>query len=335
MANYYFSNAAAVAITLFAAAMWGSWMQVIKHRKDYPLSGIMFLVSCFSFVLVWVVTLILTPSLLPQGIIAASMENLDVIPSILIGGAMLSLGILINLYVMNSVGLLLSTAVSGALGSILGIITSIAQEGIPEELSSIALLVICTLVLIAASFVCNYSAVLKDRDITAAAGGAEKKKKKGSMTVQIILLLLLSTLLINGWSIGTATGTARGVSPILTCACMVTGALFSILPCGIMYFVKHQWKTVLCIGSSKKPLVLSLIASVGYYGGNLLSIYAMPVISATLSFLFGRTASVWTYFWGFYYKEFTGAKKRTYFILGIGIALYFIGILLLTLFNYN
>lgn len=336
MSNQYFSTGAAVSLTLLAAAMWGSWMQIIKHRKNYPLSGIAFLLYSFSFILIWIVTFVLAPSLLPAGIAATSAVYADIIPNILLGGAMMSLGMLISLQVMNSVGLLLSTAVSGALGSILGIFTSIAQEGIPDGPYTILLLVGCTIVFIAASFVCNYSAVLRDRDKAEAAGQAGTKEKKGPVTVRIVLLLLLSAFLVNGWSIGTATGTARSVPPILTCAYMATGSFLGVLMvCGIQYTAKRQWKTVLCIGSSKKPLLLSLIGSICHYGGNLISIYAMPVISATLSFLFGRTANVWTYFWGFYYKEFSGAKRRTYIVLGIGIALYFVGILLLTLFNYG
>jgi len=336
MPSLYFSTNTAIILTLFAASMWGSWMQVIKHRKNYPLSGIAFILYFFSFIMIWVVTFALAPSLLPDGIAATSAANSDVIPTILLGGAMMGLGMLISLHVMSSVGLLLSTAVSGALGSILGLATSVAQEGIPDGRYSVILLVSCTAVFIIASFICNYSAILRDRDKAVSSGQSSAQKRKGPVTIQIVLFLLLSTFLVNGWSIGTATGTARGVPPILTCAYMATGSFLGILiVCGVTYTIKRQWKTILCVGSDKKPLLLSLIGAVCHYGGNLISIYAMPVISATLSFLFGRTANVWTYFWGFYYKEFSGAKKRTYFVLAVGIALYFIGIALLTLFNYG
>ena len=48
----YFSTPAAVVLTLLAAAMWGSWMQVVKWRKDYPIAGIAFWLYMFSFILV-------------------------------------------------------------------------------------------------------------------------------------------------------------------------------------------------------------------------------------------------------------------------------------------
>ena len=96
-----------------------------------------------------------------------------------------------------------------------------------------------------------------------------------------------------------------------------------------------MWKTVLCIGNSKRPLFLSAISALCHYGGNIISIYAMPTLSATLSFLFGRTSSVWTYFWGFYYKEYEGAKKKTMRVLAVGLILYFCALGLLFLYNYG
>ena len=335
MQTVYFSTGTAIVLTLLATTMWGSWMQVIKHRKDYPLSGISFLLYSFSFVFIWIITLLLAPVLLPDGIIATTASNINTIPRILIGGAMMGLGMLINLQVMQAVGLLLSTAISGALGSLLGLTTSIMQEGVPAGSNSITLLICCTCVFIVAGFVCNHSAILRDRDKAAANSQSADKSSRGGVTTKMILLLLLSTLLVNGWSIGTASGTSNGVPPILTCAYMATGSFFSVaIVCGIYYTITKKWAIVLCWGSSKKPLVLGLIGAICHYGGNLISIYAMPVISATLSFLFGRTANIWTYFWGFYYREFAGAKKRTYIVLSIGIALYFFGIALLGFFKY-
>ena len=64
----YFSMPVAIFLTLLAAAMWGSWMQVIKLKKDYPISGIAFLLYMFSFILVWGITLVLSPKLLPEGL---------------------------------------------------------------------------------------------------------------------------------------------------------------------------------------------------------------------------------------------------------------------------
>ena len=80
---------------------------------------------------------------------------------------------------------------------------------------------------------------------------------------------------------------------------------------------------------------MSAISAVCHYGGNVLSIYSMPAISATLSFLFGKTSTIWTYFWGFYYREFEGAKKKTMATLFVGLALYFVGLGLLFFYNFG
>jgi hypothetical protein len=335
MVYYYFSPGMAIFLTLLAASMWGSWMQVIKHRKNYPLLGIAFLLYFFSFGLIWIVSLVLAPTLLPEGILNTTVRYGDIIPKILLGGAMMSMGLVVSLHIMNSVGLLLSTAISGAVGSVLGIVTSVIQEGLPKSANAIGLLAACTVVFILAGFICNYAAVLRDRD-RAILSAAPMRKTRGPVTLKIILLMILSTILVNGWSFGTSIGTAQGVPPLLTCAFMVTGSFVSILVIlGSIFTVKRQWKQVFCIGVSKMPLVLSFISACCHYGGNLISIYAMPVISATLSFLFGRFSTVWTYFWGLFYREFAQVKRRTLFFLGGGIFLYFFGLFLLGFFKYR
>jgi hypothetical protein len=336
MPHQYFSTSTAIFLTVFAASMWGSWMQVIKHRKEYPLSGIPFWLYSFSFVLIWIVTIILAPLLLPDGIIAAARENMEVVPIILFGGGIMSLGLVLNLNVMNKVGLLLSTSVSGAIGSILGILTSIFEEGLPKGgTRALIYIAACTVVFILAGFICNYAAVLRDKDKIEKHGmDPSVTKTKGPVTVKIVFQLILSTLLVNGWSVGVSAGTAAQVPPILTCALMATGSFLSILMvCGTWFSIKRQWKTIFCIGGSKKPLLLSLISAVCHYGGNLISIYAMPVISATQSFLFGRTSNVWTYFWGFFYHEFADSKRKTLVVLATGILFYFFGLFLLGLYN--
>ncbi len=328
----YFSVPAATVLTLLAAAMWGSWMQVVKHRKSYPITGIVFLLYSFSLVLVWGVTLVLAPVLLPAGIISATTANPAVVAEILLGGAMMSMGLFISLQVMGKVGLLLFTAISGAVGNILGILTSLMKEGLSDSPYALPLVLGCTAIFIAAAFTCNYAAALRDQDRRSSAAQAGK----GPITAKIVLLMLLSAFLTNGWSIGPASGTASGFPPVLTCAYMATGSFLSVfLTCGVIFTRKKQWRQVLCVGSSKQPLLLGAVSAFCHYGGNLISIYAMPVLSATLSFLFGRTSNVWTYLWGLFYGEFAGSRRKTMLILSFGIFLYIAGTLLLAVFNYN
>lgn len=324
----YFSLPVAMALTLLAAAMWGSWMQVVKLRRGYPIAGLAFWLYVFSFLLVWSVTLVLSPVLLPEGFLAASKGNGAVIAEILLGGGMMGAGLLFSLTVMNEIGLLLATTLSGTITSILGILTSVYKEGLPENPRAVPLIVSTTILFLLASFICSYSSQMCERDQTG------EKKPKSKLTGKIVFLILLNAVLTNGWSIGTAAGTAAGLPAILTCAYMATGSLFGVfLVCGVLFTYKKMWKTVLCIGESKRPLVLGAVSALCHYGGNLISIYSMPTLSATLSFLVGRTSSVWTYFWGFYYKEYKGAKRKTMVVLWVGLLLYFLAIGLLFLYN--
>jgi hypothetical protein len=333
----HFSTSTSIILTLFAAALWGSWMQVVKLKKNYPIAGIVFWLYSFSLVFIWIVSLILAPSLIPEGIIAVTMANAKLISTIIMGGAMMSLGIYLNLVVMDNIGLMLATTITGAVGSLLGIFTSISKEGLPDKPYALTIIIITAIVFLLASYICSYASQMCENDRMVAKGlDPKQNKKKNPVTLTIIFMILLNAVLTNGWSIGTASGTAAGLSPILTCAYLCTGSFISVLLISIFTFTKNkQWKIVFCVGESKKPIVLGCISGLCHYGGNLMSIYSMPVISATISFLFGRTANLWTYFWGFYYKEFSGAKKKTLVVLAVGLLLYFVGIGFLFYYNYG
>lgn len=331
----YFSTPVAIFLTLSAAAMWGSWMQIVKIRKGYPIIGVAVMLYIFSFILVWGITLILSPILLPDGIAVSICKYQNYSGEIILGGAMMSLGMIISLTIMNNLGLMLATTLSGAITSILGIITSIYKEGLPDNPFALPLIVLTAAIFIIASCICSKASAMcaqdrsEDNKIT-------RKDNEGKLTFKDIALIVFDSILMNGWASGTATGTAAGIPPILTCAFMATGSALSITIIGAVVFTKKRmWKTVLCIGSSKRPLVLSAISACCHYGGNMLSIYSMPAISATLSFLFGKTSNIWTYFWGLYYKEFSGAKKKTLVTLGIGLLMYFTGLGLLFVYNFG
>lgn len=327
VANFvqYFDVPTATVLTLLASSLWGSWMQVVKHVKSYPIGGLVFFLYGFSVVLVYSVTLILSPILLPQGLFPALSANPRANIEIFLGGFMMSLGMYISLTLMRDVGLLLTTAITGAAGSVIGVVTSVIKEGLPNLPNAVALIIVATAVFILAGQLCNHAAKLRDEDI-AESQGYEGYTAPNKITVFVTFMALLNVLLTNGWSIGTATGTANGLPPVITAVYMVTGSFVSILIISTIQFTrKKQWKIVFCIGENKKPLLLSAISGLCHYGGNLISIYAMPVLSATMSFLYGRTATIWTYGWGLFYGEFRGSKRRTILILVLGLLLYFIG----------
>ncbi len=330
-----FSVPVAMFMTLFAAALWGSWMQVIKYKKNYPIVGIVFWLYAFSFLLVWGVTFALSKTLLPNGIMSAIEGNGSTLFTIFAGGVMMSTGMYISLVVMDNIGMLLSTTISGATGSVLGIATTIFNEGLPDKPNSLLLIVIIAIIFFLASFVCTLASNNCAADRIRNAGGTVAKPKS-VLTRKILVLVLINSILMNGWPMGTSAGTAAGIPPILVCAILVSGCFFGIAALSAFVFTKNKlWKVAFCIGDRKMPLILSAISALCHWGGNMISIYAMPVLSATMSFLFGRTAGVWTYFWGFYHKEFAGSSKKTLLILSGGIGLYFLGLAVLFIYNFS
>ena len=102
----YFSVEVSIVLTLMAAAMWGSWMQITKHLDGYPISGIIFLMYGFSFIFIWGVTLIVAPYLLETGILETTVENRSTVLRILYGGGLMSLGLYFSLTIIGEVGLL-------------------------------------------------------------------------------------------------------------------------------------------------------------------------------------------------------------------------------------
>ena len=319
----YFSTGLAFILTIVAAGMWGSWMQVVKHLKEYPITGLIFWLYTFSFVFIWTVTLIVAPFLMDVGIAEATAMYLPVIGRIIIGGAMMSMGLFCSLVIMNKVGLILSVTISGGVGVILGLVTSSFEEGIPEN--GLGNIILIALIYIIAAACSAYASYLRNEDRGIG-------NKKTTITLPLIGIMLSAAILTNGWSIGTAAGTARGIPPVLTCAYMVTGSFLSVFIISLFLFtIKKMWKTVLCIGRDKKPLLLGMISALCHYGGNLISIYSMPALSATISFLLGRTSNLWTIFWGIYYKEFADISRKTTLTLVLSIALFFFGTFLLAL----
>lgn len=333
----YFSTPVSVVLTLLAAAMWGSWMQVIKHKKDYPIMGLTFWLYMFSLILVWGITLVIAPKVLPEGLFYTMSQYTDVMWQIMLGGAMMSVGMILSLTIMSQLGLMLATTLSGAITSILGVLTSIYKEGLPDNQAALPLIIVTVIIFLLAGYICSRASQMCAEDqMTKEERAALSGKAQNPVTSKALILIFVTSLLMNGWASGTATGTAAGLPPILTCAFMVTGSALSVLVVGgIVFTRKHQWKKVLCIGESRKPLVLGVIAAFCHYGGNVMSIYSMPAISATMSFLFGKTSNIWTYFWGFFYGEFKAASKKTIRTLAAGLVLYFGGLGLLFVYNFS
>ena len=75
---------------------------------------------------------------------------------------------------------------------------------------------------------------------------------------------------------------------------------------------------------------MACIAAFCHFGGNVLHSIAAPVVSVVIATGIGYSYGMWSYLWGLLYGEFKGAGKRTFAVLAGGIALFVIGVLILT-----
>ena len=316
----------AVIITLFASAMWGSWMQIIKLCPDYPIHGVVITIYSVSFIALSCAAAIGRRIFFPEGLINFISDNIAVIFQIALGGGAAALGVLVSLKLMRNSGLVVGTAVSGAAGSITGVLIAVAKEGLPDVPYAGAALILCTAIIVSAGILCSLASIL-NKDV--------KKRKKENILVENVVLLILFIILSNGYIYGTSSGTNVGMNPFLICLCLSFGAFaVTLMFSGTMLTLKHEWLKALCMGESKRPLAYGAVAAVCHYGGNLLSIICMPVLSATLSFLIGRSANIWTFIFGIHLGEFSGASKRVRSLLVSGMLCYFIGIFLIALWFY-
>ncbi len=320
------SVAFAIGVTLFASAMWGSWMQIVKRCPQYPVYGMTLVIYTVSLALLGTAYLFLRPSLTPLGLFPYVRSHLSEVGRIAFGGGAAALGVLVSLKLMHNAGLVVGTAVSGAAGSITGVLVAVFKEGLPAIPHAGTALVGCTVTVVLAGILCACASGANQR------GKGQAKKALGG---QDILLLMAFIVLNNGYIYGTSTGTKAGMHPFLICLFLCAGAFAATLAVSaLLATAQKSWGTVLCLGASKKPLLYGALSAVCHYGGNLLSILCMPVLSATLSFLIGRSANIWTFFFGLYLGEFRGAGKRTGFLLAVGISLYVVGVLMIAVFFY-
>ncbi len=312
----------AVAITLVASTMWGSWMQIIKRCPKYPVYGITMVIYTTSFLVLAATCLAAGDRFFPQGFPAYLRAYAWEIPRIALGGGAAALGVLVSLKLMRNAGLVVGTAVSGAAGSITGVLVAVAKEGLPQIPYGGLALAVCTVVTVLAGVLCS---------LASAANSSEAKK----LPAQNIILLIAFVILSNGYIYGTSTGIRSGMDTLPICLFLSSGAfVLTFLIGGIAATAQRQWKQILCIGSSKKPLLLGGVSALFHYGGNFLSVLCMPVLSATLSFLIGRSANIWTFFFGIYLGEFKHSEKKVHVLICSGVTMYIMGILLIALFFY-
>lgn len=312
-------------IAAFAAFMWGSWMQVTKHLKDYPLPAFMYLLYLFSFIIVSTMAIVYEQVYMNTTIWAEVSANWGLTLVLLICGALFSNGMFIQLNYMNKIGMVLVTSISSVVTTILGVIVTVIVGGLPENFSVIYI-VIAMICMLLAGFICQYAGIMRDKDLKVYSKGSG-----GSYRYILIIIFgnILQTAYVYGYSIGTKTlVSSSGFHPLIVVAILALGSFIGINLSVVPILKKLDYK-LKNIFANPKALIISFISGFAHYGGNVLNVVASASISAPISFLIGKTADFWTYMWGIFYGEFRGSSVKTMITLFSGFAMYLVGVLML------
>lgn len=324
----------AVLILIFVTFLWGSWFQVVKHTGDYPIYVFLNWMFLFSIFVVWISIFLFEKQMVPDGVFHEIGSDPGRALAVFFCGCIYAVGMQIQLSAVSRVGLILSSSIVST-GSILsGVIVSAVLGGVPEG-ASIAMILFSAVLLVAGTIVCQVAGVMRDQDVRKA---GTKQQKTETKAKDILLLIFVAVILQPFFSVASSIGLKTDLRPdgfssftcmgILCIGAFVGTTIFSM----ITITRSHQWQKVLK-PTVKMPLIITMaiIAALCHFGGNLLNAVASPVVSVVIATGIGYSYGIWSYLWGMVYGEFAGSKKKTLLTLGLGILLFIVGIVILTL----
>lgn len=317
-----------IIMVLIAAFLWGSWLQATKYTKDFPLPTFMIWLYGSSFVIV-----LLFVSIANKFNLSPVIKNIYTSPwlalFVMVCGGLMAIGMQIQMDVIGRVGLVLSNSVSATCGVLLGTLVTGLVGGLPESISIVSLMGIA-IILICATLICQYSGKIRDKKLM-----RESKKPLGTQDSKAALLLVFSSILVAfyplGMSLGVKTNYSKSGFTSFGCILLLaTGSFVGTLIYSCIILIRRKQMQSIFSKKYRKAIAISCLCGACHYGGNLIHVLAAPVMSVAVSWMIGRSGSLWTYLWGVYHKEYKGAGKKAYIVLLFGIALYGVGILLLS-----
>lgn len=326
------SQSTAVAIVLFVTFLWGSWFQVVKHTGEYPIYAFLSWLYVFSIFIVWGAIAALHTTMVPRGVFHEIGSDMPRTLVILICGGLYAVGMQLQLSVVSRVGLILSSSITSTCSILSGILITAFLGGIAEG-SSLFLIIAAAVLLISGTIVCQISGIMRDKDI-----GKPKEHSSRTQVMDIVILVVSSAVLIPFYSVASSIGLSTELRPdgFSSFTCMGILSVGALIGTSIYTAVRltreRKWKVFLHPDKGLVLiLILALIAAFCHFGGNVLHSIAAPVVSVVIATGIGYSYGMWSYLWGLVYGEFKGAGRRTFGVLGGGIALFAAGVIILTL----
>ena len=269
------SQTTAIILVFIASFLWGSWLQARKYTGDFPLTTFMVWLYFSSVVLVWLVIGIYG-FFKPLDIWNHVARDPIRASLVMLCGAGMAIGMYIQMNVIDKVGLILSNSVSATFGVLLGTLLTVCIGGLPSNVS-LWVVGLSVLVLITATFLCQYSGKMRDHDL-------RRKSVRPAVTqdTKAVFLLILSSILITAYPLGMSIGVKTDYSdfgfPALICVGLLSvGSFLGIfIFCSFSLTRKREWGT-LVDPKYRKAIGISCLCGACHYGGNVLHVLSSAV----------------------------------------------------------
>jgi len=321
------STTIAVAMSLTAAFMWGSWLISLKYLGDYPLDGFFVTQFITSFIFVWSVGFTLDGPALLGNIRQVYATDPSRVVVTLVCGVMYVIGMRLSLFVVKTIGLSLSQPIGSSVNILGGTLVAALVGGVPARLSplKIALVVILLVGAVTASMISG-KLHTKNREQSEYKSGLNYTMKD---LWRALGLALFAAAFIPAYTIGISYGLhsitqPNGLAVLPFMALLVSGAFTgAMLGSGLLLTINKQWSIIFHAPMSVHKF--GIISGLFHYGGNIIHTFATASLSSVVSWPLGITASLWTQLWGLVYGELRGAPCRAYLALFLSIAFYLLG----------
>ncbi len=320
------SNPIAIAMSLLAAFMWGTWFISLKYLGNYPLEAFYLTLFSTSFVFVWVMGFLLDGSALIANLQQVWLEDQSRVLITFLCGLLYVAGMMFSIVVMKEIGLSLAQPLQASINLIVGTLISAVIGGIPTGLTplrisfaALFLILAILLTMLAGKYASSASAALS---------GSGEKARSGSIA-KVALLLVIGALFVPAYSTGLSYGLKtvtqpHGLAVMPFMAVLASGAfVYALVVSSILLTRKKAWHVFRENGF--KIHKLGILSGLAHYGGNIIHTFATCSLSATVSWPLGITAGLWTQLWGLAYGEFKGAPKKAYLTLFAGLICYLLG----------
>lgn len=318
----------AIAMSLLAASMWGSWFISLKYLGDYPLDGYIATLFTTSVLFVWGIGFVLDGRALSDNIGDVLANDPTRVLATLAGGIVYVLGMRFSLVVLRNIGLSLTQPIQSSVMILVGTLVSALVGGMPEGVSLGRILLACVVLTSAVS-----AAMLAGRFRSRA---LETSHEVSGMRVTMhdmwrsLGLILMGSILITAYPLALSFGLRssthpQGLAVLPFMALLATGAFIgAMISSGVSLTRRRQWRYVL--NRSMSIHKFGIGSGLFHYGGNIIHTFATAHLSSAVSWPLGVSSGLWTQLWGLAYGEFKGSPRRAYVALFVAIVLYLIGV---------